>query len=72
MVGRVHGDVVISNTDRGNDMFIMQLDAMEGTTKYMRQIGIVGDDYVMDITCDKQRRKCHSAANHIGKHVTQQ
>ena len=54
MVGRVHGDVVISNTDRGNDMFIMQLDAMEGTTKYMRQIGSFGDDYVMDVTCDKE------------------
>jgi hypothetical protein len=62
-------------------MFIMQLDAIEGSTNYIRQIGSAGDDYVTDVTCDKegnaipldkQRRKCHSAANHIGKHVTQQ
>ena len=46
--------MVISNTDRGNDTLILQLDAMEGTTKYMRQSGNVGDGYVTDVTSDKE------------------
>jgi hypothetical protein len=58
MVGRVHANAVMSNTDQksagGTDMFIMQLDAIEGSTNYIRQIGSAGDDYVTDVTCDKE------------------
>ena len=58
MVGRVHADASMSGTDQkstgGTDMFIMQLDTAEGTTNYIRQLGSTGDDYVTDVTCDKE------------------
>jgi hypothetical protein len=59
LVGRVDLDAVVVGTDQnwtgGTDMFIVQLEAEQGeTTNYIHQIGTAADDYITDVTRDKE------------------